>query len=93
MTEKPRLEVYENGDRIGYLTASGEAEYTGENGYVADVFDRFEGGYVVTYQDEGEFPFESVTKARRVTGEELFEAVEARLEPLDFDVRIVHPDD
>ncbi|WP_225336087.1 hypothetical protein [Halomicrobium urmianum] len=92
MTEEPRLEVYESGDRTGYLTASGDAEYTGENSYVAGVFDRYEGGYFVTYHEDVESPFGSVTKAERVTGEELFEAVRARLDPLDLDVRIVSAD-
>lgn len=91
MTEEPRLEVYENGDRTGYLTASGDAEYTGENSYVADVFDRFEGGYFITYHEDVDSPFESVTKSERVTGEDLFEAVQARVDPL-VDVRIVSAD-
>ncbi len=86
------MEVYENGDRTGYLTASGDAEYTGENSYVAGVLDRYEGGYFITHHEEVDSPFESVTKAERVTGEDLFEAVKARLDPLDLDVRIVSSD-
>lgn len=92
MTQETRLEVYDNGDRIGYLTESGTAEYTGKDSYVADVFDRYEGGDIVTYSADVDSPFESVTKTKHVTGKELFEAVQARLEPLDLDVRIVSPD-
>lgn len=86
MSEEPRLVVFEDGDRTGSITASGDVEYGGGDEYVEMILERFEGGAVEvtrTAETDEDSPFRAGTEARTTSGDQLFEQVRSRLAPLD----------
>lgn len=86
MSEEPRLVVFEDGARTGSITASGDVEYDGDSDLVEMILERFEGGAVEvtrTAEPDDDTPFRAGTEARTTSGDQLFEQVRARLDPLD----------
>jgi len=81
--ESAVLVIFENGERTGHITADGSIGYLGENDYIEGVLEHFEGGriYIRPTADSHEV-FGTGSVAERSSGEDLFAAVEARLEPL-----------
>jgi hypothetical protein len=83
MADSGVLVIYENGDRIGHITATGKIGYAGSNQYVEMILERFEGGEANVYSDEaGEKPSGPGTKVMVSTGADLFASVRSRFEPL-----------
>lgn len=84
------LVIYEDGTRTGHITAEGSIGYTGSNSYVEMVLERFEGGGIYTYSTgSSDGPFGSGTAVESTRGEQLFDSVRARLDPVpDIEVRV-----
>lgn len=88
--EGKTLVIYEDSSRTGHITTDGSIGYTGSNSYVEMVLEHFEGGenYIYSYRssDSG---FRSGTHVDSTNGEELFDSVRARLDPLpDIELQI-----
>ncbi len=77
------LVIYEDGTQTGHITAAGAIGYTGSNSYVEQVLDHFEGGETYVYSTgTSDGPFRPGTVVESSHGEELFDSVQARLDPL-----------
>jgi hypothetical protein len=77
------LVIYEDGERTGHITADGLVGYVGDNTYISDVLDHSEGGRVyVRPAEETDEIFGTASVAERSEGEDLFDAVRGRIEPL-----------
>lgn len=77
------LVIYEDGTRTGHITADGSIGYTGTNSYVEMVLEHFEGGETYTYSTgASDGPFAPGTVVESSHGEQLFDSVRARLDPL-----------
>lgn len=77
------LVIYEDGTRTGHITADGSIGYTGSNSYVEMILGHFEGGETYVYSTgDSDGPFAPGTVAESSHGEQLFDSVRARLDPL-----------
>lgn len=77
------LVIYEDGERTGHITANGSIGYTGSNSYIEMVLEHFEGGEIYTYSTgSSDGPFKPGTEVESTNGEQLFDSVRARLNPL-----------
>ncbi len=77
------LVIYEDGTRTGHITADGSIGYTGSNSYVEMVLEALEGGQTcVSRVEASEGAFKPGTVVESTQGEELFDSVRARLDPL-----------
>lgn len=84
------LVIYEDGTRTGHITAGGSIGYTGSDSFIEMILETFEGGQTcVSSTGTSDGPFRAGTVVESTQGEELFDSVRARLDPLpDVEVHI-----